>query len=107
MVRQILKPRTSGITHLLVPKPNEPDEWDSVNDRATMEMLLLQHSQQHFKQADGTPYTKDPLWNLLKPDGLTPFGQQIYEGVAPDPALTISTGARLLLTHQCNKLPTL
>jgi len=107
MVRQILKPRTSGITHLLVPKPNEPDEWDSVNDRATMEMLLLQRSQQHFKQADVTPYTKDPLRKLLQPDGLTPFGQQIYDGEGPDPALPISAGARLLLTHQHNKLPTL
>jgi len=107
MVRQILKPRSTGITHLLLPNPEDPDQWQHVNDRATMEMLLLQHSQNHFKQADGTPFTSEPLQSLLLPDGLTPFGQQIYNREPIDPNLPIPPGARLLLEHRYNKLPQL
>jgi len=79
MVRQILKPRTGGLTQLLVPNPNNNDQWDTINDRATMEMMLLQRSQTHFQQADGTPYTIEPIRSLLGPDGLTQFGKQIYD----------------------------
>ncbi len=105
MVRQILKPRSTGLTHLLLPNPEDPNHWEHVNDRATMEMLLLQRSQNHFKQADGTPFTSEPLRSLLLPDGLTPFGQQIYNREPIDPNLPIPLGARLLLEHQYNKLP--
>jgi len=72
-----------------------------------MEMLLLQCSQNHFKQADGTPYTAEPLRSLLRPDGLTPFGQQIFDREPIDPDLPINAGMRLLLKHQYNKIPKL
>jgi len=41
MVRQILKPKTGGLTHLLHCNP-ENDQLETINDQATMEMLLLQ-----------------------------------------------------------------
>jgi len=107
MVRQILKPRTGGLTQLIVPNPNNNDQWDTINDRATMEMMLLQRSQTHFQQADGTPYTIEPIRSLLGPDGLTQFGKQIYDRLPIDQSIPITPGTRLLLEHQYNKVPKL
>jgi len=106
MVRQILKPRTGGLTHILT-RNDTNDQWETINDRATMEMLLIQCSQTHFKQADGTPYTTEPLSRLLRPDGLTQFGQQIYDREPIDPEIPLNAGTRLLLEHQYNKIPKL
>jgi len=106
MVRQILKPKTGGLTHLLHRNPDN-DQLETINDRATMEMLLLQRSQEHFKQAHGTPYMVEPLCSLLGTDGLTPFGQQILNREPIDPDLPITEGARLLLENQYNKIPKL
>jgi len=106
MVRQILKPKTGGLTHLLHCNP-ENDQLETINDQATMEMLLLQWSQEHFKQAHGTPYMVKPLHSLLRSDGLTPFGQQIFNREPIDPNLPINEGTRLLLENQYNKIPKL
>jgi len=35
---------------------------------------LLEHSQTHFAQAKGSPFTTEPLSQLLQYDGLTPDG---------------------------------
>jgi len=63
MVHQILQPRTGGLTHILTATKTN-GQWETINNQATMEMLLLQQSQNHFKQADGTLYMAEPLCSL-------------------------------------------
>jgi len=48
-----------------------------------------------------------PLHSLLRSDGLTPFGQQIFNREPIDPNLPINEGTRLLLENQYNKIPKL
>jgi len=64
-----------------------------------MESKLLEHSQQHFSQAHGTPYTQMPLNDLLQYNGLTDFGNQVFQGNLP-PNLDVNPATRLLLEHQ-------
>jgi len=64
-----------------------------------MENKRLAHSQQHFSQAHGTPYTTAPLKDLLQYNGLTKFGNQVLSGNLPD-NLDVSPTTQLLLKHQ-------
>jgi len=45
-------------------------------DRQELETTLLEHSRTHFAQAEGSPFTTDPLNRLLQYDGLTSFGDR-------------------------------
>jgi len=64
-----------------------------------MEAKLLEHSQWHFSQANGTLYMQTPLHNLLQYNGLTEFGNQVFHGNIPQ-NLEIDPTTRLLLEHQ-------
>jgi len=101
LVRAILHPTTpGGLTHLILPVPNNNSTQIEVTDTVAMEQHLLDHSPIHFRLAQGTPYTVPPLSNLLMFDGLTPFGDCIFKG-DPIPAnLPINKATWLLLQNQ-------
>jgi len=101
LVWSILKPRTGGLTHLLIPNKNEPQIWQNLEDVTQMEDCLLNYSQHHFQQAHRTPYTVEPLRTLLGKDGLSDFGDQIYYGQPIDPALPIELAVCLLFFKTC------
>jgi len=61
-----------------------------MNDKEKMETHLLQHSQTHFSQAHSTPFTRSLLTELLNFDGITPFGDTIFEGCLPPIKLDIT-----------------
>jgi len=101
LVRATLNPSTpGGLTHLLIPDKHDHLQWVRVSEVADMDDLLLEHSRQHFRQAHGTPFTKPPLSTLLGFDGLTPFGDQIFQGAPIPDDLNIIPATRLLLLHQ-------
>jgi len=70
-----------------------------------IEDCLLEHSHQHFCQAHGTPFTQLPLSNLLSFRGLTPFGEQIFQGCPIPEDIQLDPATWLLLTHQRSLLP--
>jgi len=70
-----------------------------------MEQHLLQQSSKHFSQAQGMPFTIDPLKTLLQNDGLSEFGESIFHGEPIPQDLPISEHTRLLLQNQCSLLP--
>jgi len=49
-------------------------------DKTELEDTLLEYSRTHFAQAEGSPFTKEPLSHLLQYDGLTTFGNYITHG---------------------------
>ena len=65
-VRNFIKPMTGGLTHLLIPSPTDPEQWEMINEVPRMEQLLLQQSRTHFSQAHGKPYTVPPLTDIDK-----------------------------------------
>jgi len=65
-----------------------------------MEEHLIQHSQEHFRQVHGTPFTTDPLTMLLGFDGMSPFGYLIFAGQPIPTTIDINPETWLLLWHQ-------
>jgi len=49
-------------------------------EQEELETTLLEHSQTHFAQVEGSPFTVKPLSRLLQYDGLTKFGNGVTEG---------------------------
>jgi len=98
-MKAALKPHNAGgLTHILHSDDNG-DTWQPSTDQGTMEAKLIKHSRQHFSQAHGTPYTMSPLRDLLQYDGLTEFGDQVFNGNLPQD-LEIDPTTCLLLEHQ-------
>jgi len=107
MVQQLLNPTTpGGLTQLMIPSQEDPTQWTTIHDKEQMEEHLLQHSRIHFSQAHRTPFTRAPLKELLRFDGITMFGDNIFEGHEIPPELDIAPATRLLLHHQQSLIPT-
>ncbi len=99
LTRAIMKPHSAGgLTHIL-DTPDQGITWTTIDEKENMEQKLLAHSQNHFSQAHGTPYTTEPLNELLGYDGLTEFGDKVFQGNIPND-LNIPPAAQLLLQHQ-------
>jgi len=49
-------------------------------DHDEIEDTLLEHSRTHFAAAEGSPFTCEPLKQLLQYDGMTPFGDLVHKG---------------------------
>ncbi len=91
--------------HVLIPSNSNATLWQTVTDIKTMEAQLLQHGQQHFQKAEGTPFTQDPLKSLLGNHSLTLFGDNIYHGDPINPTLSIDPTTWHLLENQRNAIP--
>jgi len=101
-----MKPRsTGGLTKLCIPDPQQPSQWITITDPNLMDHHLLEYCQHHFSNSHGTPFTVPPLTNLLKYDGLTPFGSAVIQGTADLDDLNINHSTRLLLKHQKSCTP--
>jgi len=107
LVWQAPKPQKGGLMHLIIPNTTTDNEWQTITDVDTMETKLLQQGKQHFRKAEVTPYTQEPLKTLLGANSLTTFGQQVHRRDPIDPTLPIDPTTRLLLEHQQNAIPTL
>jgi len=93
-----MKPRMAGgLMRLLIPDTADSKKWTTIINPVEMEKHLMEHCQEHFKQAHGSPYTVPPLSTLLNYDSLTPFGKQISQGTANLQDIEISHHAKLLL----------
>jgi len=70
-----------------------------------METTLLEHSRTHFAQAEGSPFTMDPLNHLLQYDGLTLYGDRITAG-KPLPLHEFDEPTKAILCHLQRKVQT-
>ena len=110
MIWWITKPKQAGsLRHLkppVDPAANKTDprtEWHNVTDAKEMESKLLLCSQQHFTQAEGTPFTQAPQKDLINQNGFSPFGDAILNGTADVDSLKLDQNTKLLLKHmQCH-----
>jgi len=99
ITKVILKPHTAGgLTHVLDSTDNG-NMWEPITKWEDMENKLHAYSQQHFSQAHGMPYTIAPLKDLLQYNGLTEFGDQVFNRTIPED-LDVPKTTQLLLENQ-------
>ena len=78
-LRAIMKGTNSGaMSHVLVEDAN--GKVTTVHDQSEINTLLLQRNTSHFSQADGTPFTKSPLTDLLGKYGTNSHSEQLLSG---------------------------
>jgi hypothetical protein len=72
------KNNRSGLTFLLV--ENTDGMLKSVFNKNEINDLLIECFSVHLSQADGTPFTKEPLLTLFGPDGSNKMSRALLEG---------------------------
>jgi hypothetical protein len=74
-LKAILKPKEAGgLSYILVPEnfdideyPYDPDtveKWEAVHDHDAVQTYIQKRNLQHFGQAQGTPFTTEPLTDI-------------------------------------------
>jgi len=97
-VKSVLKPKSpGGLTHLLIPVDNDPEQWKPVDDAATIEQHLLSFCQKHLATAHGSPFTVSPLSDLLQSDSVTQFADTVIKGTANLDALPVDPATKAFL----------
>ena len=72
-------PKASGGL-AFVNAPNTEGIMHPILDKNEMEDMLLEFSRTHFAKAKGTPFTTGPLGQLLAYDGMSTYGQKVFQG---------------------------
>jgi hypothetical protein len=83
--------KTAGsISHVLIPIPpnpnipNEDTQYKRIQTKPEMDFTLLTQNINHFAQADGSPFTQQPLLDIIGDDGCALGALQILEGNIPN-----------------------
>ena len=75
-LRKMIKGSASGaLSYILIPKPftgfqydpNTVNEWEAIYDQQRIQELIIGRNIIHFGQAQGTPFTEEPLASLIPP----------------------------------------
>jgi len=101
--RHHTKPRSQGGLAFIT-KHNGPTEPPTtIMEPDEMNETLLEYSRLHFSKAQGSPFTVEPLSNLLQYDGLTVFGNQILKGRSTLDNVNLQPPTKALLTNMRDK----
>ena len=70
-----------GIKYILV--PDGPDKWKRIIDSSEINSRLQERNCKHYQQANGTPYTIEPLTSMLGQHATSDIAQDILDGIPP------------------------
>jgi hypothetical protein len=84
VLRKYLRPGAQPLTYVEIPENPDEDpklatKWKKVFDKNELERILQEQNRKHFSQAatDRTPFTIDPLYDLLHFRADTEFSKKI------------------------------
>ena len=66
-------------------------QFKTIDDPEIMEQVIAERNSHHLNQAQGTPFTIEPLLSLIGTDSYTSFSQKILDGTADIDSLKLST----------------
>jgi len=102
--RQHTKPKLAGgLAYINI--TNADGATTPVLDRDELETTLLEHSRTHFAQVEGSPFTVEPLSQLLQYDSLTSFGDRVTEGKSLGDIHNFDELTQAILENLKRKLP--
>jgi len=65
-LRRIMrKNQSGGLSHVLLPIKGDENNCEKIFDQEKIVKILIEHTRQHYEQAQGTPFTIPPLTELL------------------------------------------
>ena len=79
-------------------------QWHDVTNVDEMEEKLLEFCHHHFAQAEGTPFTIEPLKSLVGDTGFSEFCDQLLNGTIDLESLDIPNHTKLFLKHLHHKV---
>ena len=74
-----------------IPKTFPKEEWKRIEDPVLVETYTIERNTRHLNQAQGTPYTIEPLQSLLGLDSRTLFGNSVLDGTMNLKQLSLTT----------------
>ena len=74
-----------------IPKTLPKEEWKRIEDPVLVEKYTIERNTRHLNQAQGTPYTIEPLQSLLGLDSRTPYGNSVLDGTMNLKQLSLTT----------------
>jgi len=101
--RHHMKPRSQGGLAFITKNNGPTEPTTTIMEPDEMNDTLLEYSRIHFSKAQGSPFTVEPLSNMLQYDGLTVFGNQILKGRAVLDNFNLQPPTKALLTHMQDK----
>jgi hypothetical protein len=97
--------KSGGISHILIPveSKNKVTKYTCIQDKETLDTVLLQRKIDHFSQASKTPFATEPLNQILGEHGCTQTVLDTLEHIVPIyipkyPKLFLSTMAQICQT---------
>jgi hypothetical protein len=86
---------SSGLDHIIIQDANGSQE--TIFDPDIMYKRLIDRNIKHFSQADGTPFTVEPLKSLLGPYGTSEFAADLLAGNIDIDTLDVNEATRTIL----------
>jgi len=102
----IIKPQQpGGLSHIkiLAPPIDNILQWMSIYKPKEIECHVLQKHQKHFSQADGSVFTREPLYTLIKNACLSDFATQVLARTVDIAILPIDQYTKDLLCNLKSK----
>ena len=87
---------TGALSYLLV---DEEGDIRTVHDQATINDLLLERNAKHFSQADGTPFTIEPLTALFGRFGTNDNSEKLLDGELDISTITTTEAVKTILRN--------
>ena len=78
-------------------KGNENLQFKTIYDPILIDQLIADRNAHHLNQADGTPFTIEPLISLIGKVTFTTFSQELLEGKENLSQLDLSLTTRLYI----------
>ena len=72
--------QSQGICQVLIPEASGSPQYETVTDPVRVETLLIERNQEHFSQAQGSPFTVAPLSDTFGYKGETMEATQLIRG---------------------------
>ena len=80
-------------------KENKNLQFKTIDDPILIDQLIADRNAHHLNQADGTPFTIEPLISLIGKDTFTTFSKELLEGKANLDQLNLSPTTRLYMEN--------
>ena len=108
-INHLTKPKHNNATHTIDIPVDSSVGWNdikkknlqfkTIDDPQLIDKLINERNAHHLNQAQGTPFTIEPLLSLIGQDSFTSFSQELLDGTADLDDINVSPLIKQYLTN--------